>query len=256
MSIATRQNRSSQPEFVVLHDISWATYEGIRDALAEYHLRHTYVEGTLEMRRILCGVTWEDYLKLLAATPDIDLRHTYDEGILEMMSPRKDHDWVATLVARMIEAYAFASDTPIQSIGSTTLLAATGGRGLQPDEAYYLAHEPLVRCKETYEPDKDPPPDLVIEIDVTSSSLPRMPVFAKIGVSEVWRLDRRRRLHFHGLKKGKYYVLERSLAFGFLKPADLMRFVNRRAEIGENAVVREFVSWATQAEAKTRKAEK
>jgi Uma2 family endonuclease len=244
MSIATRQNRSSQPEFVVLHDISWATYEGIRDALAEYHLRHTYVEGTLEMRRILCGVTWEDYLKLLAATPDIDLRHTYDEGILEMMSPRKDHDWVATLVARMIEAYAFASDTPIQSIGSTTLLAATGGRGLQPDEAYYLAHEPLVRCKETYEPDKDPPPDLVIEIDVTSSSLPRMPVFAKIGVPEVWRQERGR-LRFYRLNsQGEYETAVRSVAFPFSKAADVMRFVKRRSEIGENAVVREFIKWA------------
>ena len=142
---------------------------------------------------VLYGVTWEDYLKLLDATPGFYLRHTYDEGTLEMMSPRKDHDWVAAMIARMIEAYALATDLPIQSMGSMTLRAAKGGRGVQPDRAYYLANEPRVHCMETYEPARDPPPDLVIEVDVTSTSLPRLPVFAAIGVPEVWRIDSRNR---------------------------------------------------------------
>ncbi len=250
---AEHKQGSSECEFVVLYGVPWETYQGILDALGEYHLRHTYDEGTLEMRRVLYGVTWEDYMKLLDATPDLDLRHTYDEGTLEMMSPRKDHDWVAKLVGRMIEAFTLALDIPIQSIGSTTLRAKQGGRGLQPDQAYYLAHESLVRCKDTYDPKKDPPPDLAIEVDVTSSSLPRMPVFAKIGIPEVWR-HRGRGLKFYRLTAtGKYETVERSLAFPFLKPADLMRFVNRRGELGETGVVREFVEWAKKAQAKWRK---
>jgi hypothetical protein len=112
-----------------------------------------------------------------------------------------------------------------------------------------LAHEPQVHCKETYEPEKDPPPDLVIEIDVTSSSIPRLPVFAKIGVPEIWRCQRGR-LRFYRLSRGKYGLIRRSVAFPFLKPADLMRFLNRRGEIGENGVVREFVAWATRRAAK------
>jgi len=249
MKAAKKDNRSSASEYVVLYGVPWETYEGILDALGEYHLRHTYDEGTLEMRRILYGVTWEDYLKLLDATPDLNLRHTYDEGTLEMMmmSPRKDHDWVASLVARMIETLAFATDMPIQSIGSTTLRASKGGRGLQPDKAYYLAHEPDVRCKETYEPEKDPPPDLVIEVDVTSSSVPRLPVFAQIGVPEIWRCERGRLRFYRLTAKGEYETIDRSIAFPFLKPADLMRFVKRRAEIGENGVVRAFVEWAEKA---------
>ncbi len=246
MGTTTKQNRSAESEYVVLYGVPWETYEGILGALGEYHLRHTYDQGTLEMRRILHGVTWEDYLKLLDATPDLYLRHTYDEGTLEIMSPLKDHNWVAKTIARMIETLAFALDVAIQSIGSTTIRARKGGRGVQPDEAYYFAHEPRVRCKETYDPQHDPPPDLVIEVDVTSSSLPRMPVLAKIGVPEVWRLERGR-LRFYRLKsKAKYEPVQHSLAFPFLKPADLMRFLNRRAEIGENAVVREFVEWARQ----------
>jgi Uma2 family endonuclease len=151
------------------------------------------------------------------------------------------------MIARMIEAFALALDIPIQSVGSTTLRAAKGGRGLQPDEAYYVAHEAQVRCKETYEPETDPPPDLVIEIDVTNTSVPRMPVFAKIGVPELWRYERGR-LRFYRLRaKGKYEAVQHSVAFAFLKPADLTRFMKRRAEIGENGVVREFIEWAQKA---------
>ena len=77
-----------------------------------------------------------------------------------------------------------------------------------------------------------------------------MPVFAQVGVPEVWRLGSRRRLRFYRLKKAKYQVVKHSIAFAFLKPADLMRFVNRCAEIGENAVVRQFVEWAMKGKAK------
>ena len=247
------KNRPSQSEFVVFCGVPWQAYEGILDALGEYHLRHTYYEGALEIRRVLHGVPWKNYLKVLDATPDLYLRHTYNEGTLEMMSPRQEHDWLGKLIARMIEAFVLAVDLPIKSIGSTTIRAAKGGCGLQPDQTYYLANEPLVRGKETYDPKKDPPPDLAIEVDVTNTSLPRMPVFAEVGVAEVWRLDKRRRLHFYRLKKARYEAVEHSIAFAFLRPADLMRFVNRRAEIGENAVVREFVAWATKAYAKARK---
>ncbi|MFW5693002.1 MAG: Uma2 family endonuclease, partial [Thermoguttaceae bacterium] len=196
--------------------------------------------------RVVYGVNWEGYLSFLDATAGFNLRHTYDEGTLEMMSPRKDHDWVAKLIARMIEALTLALDLPIQSIGSTTLWASKGERGIQPDQAYYLANEPRVRGKDTYEPGKDPPPDLAIEVEVTRTCLARLPVFATIGIPEVWRVDRRGRVQFYCLKgkKKEYEPVERSIAFPFLKPADLTRFVKRRVELGETAVVREFVEWA------------
>jgi Uma2 family endonuclease len=169
------------------------------------------------------------------------------------MSPRKDHDWVAKLIARMIEAMALELDIAIQSVGSTTLRAAKARRGLQPDQAYYVANEPRVRGKETHKPDKDPPPDLVIEVDVTSSSVARMPVFAKIGVPELWRC-RRDRIQFYRLaRNGEYELVRHSVAFPFLKPAELTRFVRRRAEAGENAVVRAFVEWAKSAAAGDKK---
>ena len=153
------------------------------------------------MRRILYGVTWEDYLKLLDATPDLYLRHTYDEGTLEMMSPRKDHDWVAE-AARSNDrsvcvghwTFRFRASDP-RRYGRRRAAEASS-----PTRPTTWRNEPRVRCKETYEPENDPPPDLVIEVDVTSTSMPRMPVLAKIGVPEIWRLERGR-LRFYRLKR-------------------------------------------------------
>ena len=197
MKSTTGESRASELEFVVLYGVPWETYEGILDALGEYHLRHTYDEGTLEMRRVLEGVNWEDYLKLLDATHDFSLPHTYDEGTLEMMSPGKDHDWVANLIARMIEAAVLALDIPIQSIGSTTLRAATGGAA-SSQQSLLLGARAASPLQGNLRARERPPPDLVIEIDVTRSFVPRLPVLAKIGVPKLWR-DERGRLRFYGL---------------------------------------------------------
>jgi Uma2 family endonuclease len=247
--MATRKaNPIDQPttesDYVVFYGVPWDTYEGILDALGEYHLRHTYDEGALEMRRLVYGVTLEDYVKLLDATPDFSLPHSYDEGTLEMMSPRKDHDWVAKLIGRMIEAMTLALNIPIQSTGSTTLRAAKGASGLQPDQTYYVANELHVRGKDTYDPKKDPPPDLAIEIDVTSSSVPRMPLFARIGVPEVWRYRDERVEFFRLGAGGDYERVDRSVAFPFITAVDLAGFVRRRQGMDENSIIKEFVEWA------------
>src|SRR5580704_7590929 len=141
MSTVESKLEAAESEYIVLYGVPWETYEGILDAIGDYHLRHTYDSGTLEMRRLLYGVSPEDYLKLLDATPDLYLRHTYDGWALEMMSPRQEHDWMGKLIARMIEAFALAADLPIKSTGSTTIRPVKGIRGLQPDQTYYLANE-------------------------------------------------------------------------------------------------------------------
>ena len=69
----------------------------------------------------------------------------------------------------------------------------------------------------------------------------------------MWRLDSREQLRFYRLVRGKYKEIDHSVAFPFMTPTDLMRFVDRRGEIGENSVVREFVTWAKKARAKKRK---
>ncbi len=242
---------SADDEYVLICGVPWDAYQRILDALGEFHLRHTYDRGTLEMRRILYAVPPEAYQKFMEALPEHHLRHTYDGWHLEMMTPRKDHEWPAELIGRMLDAMALALDIPIQSLGSTTLSPAKGERGVQPDKSYYIGRESQVRGGETYRPGDDPPPDLVVEVDVTNTVIPRLPVFARIGVPEIWRYAEGEVCFYALTKGGKYEPVERSLAFPFVTPADVTRSLNRRQETDENSVVRSFVRSARKAHRET-----
>ncbi|HUY33855.1 MAG TPA: Uma2 family endonuclease [Pirellulales bacterium] len=238
MATASKQEEDL---FVIIDDVSPEAYEKILAALGEHRLRHRDEAGTLEMPCLLQGVSWEQYEALLDALGDHYLRHTYDRGTLEIMSPSRDHEWIKKFIGRMIETMAYELNIPIQSVGSTTQRRKPAKRGLQPDESYYVAHEYLVRGRRKLDPKTDPPPDLVVEVDVTSSSLKRMPVYAALGVPEVWRHDLRQ-LTFNKLgKTGAYQPIRRSLAFPFLRPEDVARFVDQLTEKDENAILREFV---------------
>ncbi|MEX2141254.1 MAG: Uma2 family endonuclease [Pirellulales bacterium] len=231
--------------FVILYGVPWDMYVKIDEALGEHHTRHTYSEGTLEMRGLLYGVSWEEYKRFLDALGDFNLRHTYCEGTLEMMSPRKDHDWTKTMIGRMIEYMALSFDIPIQSVGSMTLTSDEVEKGLQPDEAYYVAHEWKVRGKDTYEPDVDPPPDLAIEVDVTNTCVPRLPTFARLHIPEIWRHDndavRFYRRVKSGRRRGKYQEIRKSVAFPFVEPADINEVLAKKGVLDENALVRAFL---------------
>ena len=229
--------------YIILYGISWEQYEKILDALGECHLRHAYTEGTLEMRSLLYGVSWEAYEKFLEAMGDHCPRHSYNGDTLEMMSPRKDHDWRKKLIGRMVELMTFELNIPIQSVGSTTLSGKHVEKGIQPDEAYYIANERLVRGKRDFEPDKDPPPDLTIEVDVTHSCVKRMPLFAQVKIPEVWRHDQQRLIFYRLTDDGDYEEIANSLAFPFLGSTDMNRFLDRWEATDELSLLREFIDW-------------
>ena len=231
-------------EYVVIHGVSPAAYQRVLEAVGHCHLRHTYDHGDLEILRVLHAVDANAYRKLLEAIPESYLRHTYDGWTLEMMTPGRDHEWVTGLLRRMVETMAFVLEIPIQSTGSTTLASALHETGLQPDGSYYVQREAEVRGRDEYRPGVDPPPDLVIEVDVTSSCLPRLPVFAKLGVPEIWRYGKEGiQLYYLG-EQGEYQVSDRSVAFPFVTAPDLARFLEQRRQTDENSVIRAFVDWA------------
>lgn len=229
-------------EFVVLHGVPWEVYMKIIDALGEYHLRHTYDHGTLEMRGVLQGVTWEAYCDFLEALGDYALRHTYYRGTLEMMTPLKQHDRVKSLIARMIGALSVELRLPIQAIGSTTISAEQEDCGLQPDEAYYIANESAVRAHEDLDPRRDPPPDLVIEIDVTRDSSKRLPTYAAMKVPEVWR-HANGELTFLGRRDSEYVSIPFSLAFPKLNSTIINDLLKKRGQVDDTSIVIEFQEW-------------
>jgi Uma2 family endonuclease len=130
---------------------------------------------------------------------------TYDRGRLEFMMPLHPHESYGHLLGRLIEMFAFEMNIPLHGGRSTTLKRELAQRGLEPDESYWIQNEPRMRGKKDLDLDTDSPPDLAVEIDITSSSLPRMPICADLGALEVWRFDGSA-LTFLGLQADQQYA--------------------------------------------------
>jgi Uma2 family endonuclease len=238
---------SSDEETVLICGVPPEAFARIDELLGELHPRFTYDQGTLEMYRVLHGVLPKVYRQFMDVLSEQYLRHSYDGWTLEMMTPRRDHEWIKGLVARMLEAMALALDLPIQSTGSTTLSRSKHDRGIQPDESYYVGEHVASAAGETYAPGTDPPPDLAIEIETTNPVVPRLPLYAAIGVPEIWRWTGSE-MEFLRLSRGhKYEKTQHSVAFPFIAAADVTRFLQQRDPTNENAFVRGFVEWARKA---------
>lgn len=194
-------------------------------------------------RFVLHDISCAAYEAILAALPERRLRHTYNKGRLEMVSPSLLHESIKRLIGRLLEAMSLELDVPIRSVSATTLHPEGEDRGLEGDEAYYIAHEAAMRARDTIDLSHDPPPDLVVEVDVASSSRERLPLYAGMGVPEIWLHDGRS-LQFLGRSEaGEYKAIDASLAFPLVRPADVQRFVAQLYQVDENSIIKEFLAW-------------
>lgn len=192
---------------------------------------------------VLHAMHWEFYEFLLEQIGDRPIRVTFDDGSLEIMSPLPRHERCKSRFARLIELLSLELDIPIQPLGSTTFRRKDRRKGLEPDECYYVQHAADVAGKDELDLRVDPPPDLAIEIDITTRSIPRQPVYAALGMPEIWRFDGRRLAILLLDPDGKYAPAAASLAFPFLPMEKFEQFLFRLAADPQNAVLRDFRDW-------------
>lgn len=151
------------------------------------------VRSPAEQRVVLHNVSWETYELLLADHEDSGApRFAYDRGELEIMSPSPEHEKLNRRTAQLVMAFAEETSVEAEDFGSTTFRREDLERGFEPDSCFYIENEESIRGKSRIDLTVDPPPDLVIEIDLTSLSMNKLPIYARIGVPEVWRYDGRR----------------------------------------------------------------
>jgi Uma2 family endonuclease len=143
----------------------------------------------------------------------------------------------------MVETMTEELGIPIRSGGSTTLRNQLKDRGLEPDECYYVANERAVRGRKRIDLSVDPPPDLAIEVDISSSSLDQLAIYASLGVPEVWLYDGAVLEVHQLLSDGNYAKQTRSPAFPFLPLDEVERFLARRNETDETTWIRSFRAW-------------
>lgn len=200
--------------------------------------------GSDGQRFLLQGVSWEAYEELLRLLGEQPVRLTYDRGRLELMAPSYRHENSSRLLGRFVEVLTEEFDLDMSSAGSTTFRRQDLDRGLEADEGFYIAGEPLIRGKSEIDLQTDPPPDLAIEADITRSSLDRMSIYAALRVPEVWRYDGSTLTVHHLGADGRYRLAHRSLSFPKLPVGELTRFLDLRATQSETQIIKAFRAWA------------
>ncbi len=205
--------------------------------------------STLPMERVLLeGISWQTYARMRAELDSRPIRLTYDDGTLEIMSPSATHERDKRRIGRLVEALTEERSLPLQSGGSTTWQREDLKKGLEPDECYWLQHAAEVRGRDELDLRFDPPPDLAIEVDVSTSSLDRMAIYAALGVPEVWRwqADRLTEFRLDGASSRAprtYAESSTSLVIEDLVVADLTAWVIRARSEDETAWIRAFRAW-------------
>src|SRR5260221_3831993 len=155
------------------------------------------VEISRPQRLVLYGEPWETYVRLLRIFDERrHLRITYDRGALEIMTLSPEHEQWKRLIGRLIETLTEELGLPLAEYGSMTIKRRKKLRGLEPDECFWIQNEALVRNLKKYDLRRDPPPDLIVEVDISRSAVNRMGIYAALNVPEVWRL-RKEQLEFH-----------------------------------------------------------
>lgn len=196
-----------------------------------------------EQRTVLHNVSWETFEALLRDTgEDRGSRFAYDCGTLEIMTPLFEHENPKIQFDRLIFALAEELKIKIRSAGSTTLKRKPVTKGIEPDTCYYIQNEPAIRGKQELDLRTDPAPDLAVEIDITSSFLNKLNIYAALGVAELWRYDGKF-LKFYKLVESQYIEIKSSMAFPLISVGEMNRFIQQSKTMDEIDLVQSFRAW-------------
>ena len=169
-------------------------------------------------------------------------RLTYDRGTLEIMSPSSEHERYNRTIARIIEELAVEMNLDFDALGSTTFRREDLDRGFEPDSCFYIQNVTSIRWKKRIDLAIDPPPDLIVEIDITSTSLDRFSIYAEVGVGEVWRFDGHR-LTIHQLTSGSYEEQDTSVAFRKIRASQITTLIKDSESMTRPEWVRALRQW-------------
>ena len=198
-------------------------------------------------RVVLHNITWEQYEKFLDGLGDRPSpRMAYDNGTLEIMTPLPEHEYFKEAIGIAVQDAAEELEIDYESYGSTTWRKQIKLAGAEPDNCFYFQNEAIVRGRLDLDLSKgDPPPDLVLEIDMTSKSVNRFPIYARLGVPEIWSYDSGA-LNIYHLQNGGYIKAEVSLALPQLPVQEFPQLIETHRPAGRRALRKAVREWARQ----------
>jgi Uma2 family endonuclease len=189
----------------------------------------------------LSGISWKTYETLLEELQNRRLRLTYNRGNLEIMAPSPEHELNKRVLGRFIETVAEELEVNIYPLGSTTFKQPELS-GAEPDECFYIRNIAAVQGKKRLNMQEDPAPDLIVEIDITSSSQNRLQVYADLGVAEVW-IYNGKFLTIHQLQNGIYIVALTSQFFASLSIPEVASWLQKSETMDYLMLIKAFRDW-------------
>ncbi|WP_416670523.1 Uma2 family endonuclease [Egbenema bharatensis] len=194
-------------------------------------------------RVVLYGISWQQFENLLTDLGDHRAaRVAYDRGTLEIMTPLPEHEYFKETIGDAVKDMAETLELNYECYGSTTWRRELKQAGVEPDNCFYFQNEALVRGQLDFDLNQDPPPDLALEIDITSKSLNRFPIYIRLGVPELWCYDDGALKIYH-LNQDRYEEAERSLAFPMLNVRELPQLIEAHRSAGKLAFRRSVRAW-------------
>ncbi len=190
---------------------------------------------------IFSNVSWEDYENILEDLQDRPgLRIAYDEGTLEIMTVSSEHEDYADFILRLAGALSEELDIKLETRGSTTWKRKKLRKGLEPDNCFYIANAQRIIGRRKIDLETDPPPDVAVEVEITRESLSKFPIYAALGIPEIWRYDGNQVEMYERTADLRYVEIAESRFFPALTASILAQFLELSKTVGQSDALKAF----------------
>lgn len=196
-------------------------------------------------RIYLHDVSWEEFEQILLELGEKRAtRIAYYAGELEIRMPLPEHERIKVLISNLLVILLEELDLPWESLGSTTFKNSRMKTGIEPDDCFYLTNCQAIVGKRRLDLDIDPPPDLAIEVDLTSPT--QISAYEALAIPEVWRYQQGKLVIFI-LTEGHYLESTVSSLFPSLPiQAGISAMLERSNQILMSEARKEFRQWVRQ----------
>jgi Uma2 family endonuclease len=190
-------------------------------------------------RLLIHNLEWSEFESLLEELGEHrSSRIAYSHGTLEIRMPTPEHEVDKELLGDLVKILLDELEIDCECFGSTTFKAENMDSGIEPDQCFYIQNQAKMRGKRRVDLSLDPPPDLAIEIDVTSKT--QLDAYANLAVPELWRYEKHQ-LRIDLLQGGEYRQINTSPIFPGLPIPDLLAEVLAESlESGRSPALRAF----------------
>lgn len=205
-----------------------------------------------EQRVVLQDVKWDQYEQLLKELgAKRQTRLTFCRGKLEMMHPIEAHERCSKLIESLLIVLGEEKQFPLTTIAPIVLKHPEYGYATETDTGYYLQENAPQKRKAAVVLPTDPPPDILVEVSLTKSTIEKLPLYATLGIPEVWRYLTtagddvlKGNLRIYHLENGDYVEHSHSLCLPYLPADRIQQFLEQSDSMSLAAALRVLRSWA------------